>query len=209
MIFTNRQEAGELLAQKLMAYQSPETIVLGLARGGVVIGKVIAETLEVSFDVLTVKKLATDNDPELAIGALAPDNTKYIDWKLAHRLGIDEKAIQTLIIPRVQKLINERTLRYHRGRKHTVIRDKNVILVDDGAATGATMLTAVLYAKKKKARKIIVAVPVAPEEFIKDIKPEVDDLVVLDTPHDFRAVGQFYENFPQVSDDEVIQLLKG
>lgn len=208
MIFENRQEAGIQLAQKLEAYRSRESIVLGLARGGVVIAAAIAKKLGARLEVLVVKKLASENDPELAVGALAPGNIKYVDWKFAHRLGIDEDVINKVLIPKVQQLIDERTAKYHRGQKVINIRDKTVILTDDGAATGATMLTAVSWVKKKKARKIIVALPVSPKEFVQEIQAEVDDLIVLDTPDDFRAVGQFYKDFPQVDDREVVELLK-
>lgn len=208
VIFKNRIEAGVKLSEKLTSFRLTDAFVLGLARGGVVVASVISRTLSFPLDVLVVKKLASRMDPELAIGAVAPDGVLYIDWGFAHRLGIDEDTVNSELAPEVQQLIEERSLLYHRGRKRSDIKGKTVLLVDDGAATGATMRVAVRWAKKKKARKVIVAVPVAPPEVIKDLQPEADVLVVLDTPTQFRSVGQFYEQFSQVSDEEVVTLLR-
>lgn len=208
MIFKSRQHAGTLLAEKLTSYKTPDAIVLGLARGGIITASVVSSQLHIPLDVLVVKKMASSGDPELAIGAVAPDGVSYIDWKFAHRLGIDEYTINKELMPNLTKLILERTLRYRRGKKPIALQGKTVILVDDGVATGATMQVAVRWVKNKHAKKIVIAIPIAPQDFYTNIQTEVDDVIILETPSDFHAVGQFYEEFPQISDREVIQLLK-
>ena len=206
MILKDRHEAGVLLAKKLSSYSGKGGIVLGLARGGVVIARAVADTLKLPLDVLVVKKISAPGEAELAIGALAPDDVHHIDWRFAERLGVDEKYIKEAI-SRQSSAIREKTLLYRKGRKLYRFKEKIVILVDDGAATGATIEAAIKWLKKKHASKIIVALPVAPKELLQKISPEVDGLVVLETPHDFRAVGEFYQTFEQLTDKEVIELL--
>lgn len=207
MTFKNRNQAGLLLVQKLAPIVTPHTVVIGLARGGMVTASAVAREFHIPIDVLAVKKIATREDPELAIGAIAPDGILYVDWKFAHRLGFDEDRVNKELAPVPLALIHERMLRYRKGKRPLKVQGKTALLVDDGAATGATMQAAVAWAKKKHAEKIMVAVPVAPPSFYQSIRPDVDEVIVLETPSDFRAVGQFYEDFPQVSDEEVIELL--
>ena len=179
---------------------------MGLARGGIVVAAAICRAMDVPLDVLVVKKIPAPGQSELAIGALAPDNVSFIDWKFAGRLGIDENYIRTQILE-LNVQIKQKTSLYRKGRKPIDIRDKTVIIVDDGVATGATLEAAIKWTRKKHARKIIAALPVMPTDSMKKIKPEVDELVVLETPRDFSAVGQFYRDFPQVGDGEVVELL--
>lgn len=206
-MFTDRQQAGALLAEKLLAHRLAGAIVIGLPRGGVVVAAKIAHKIKLPLDVVVVKKIPSPGQAELGIGALAPDDVTHVDWKLAHRVGADEGYIRTQSAELNDK-IKQKTLLYRRGKKPLSVRDKVVIIVDDGLATGATMEAAIKWFKKKKVRRIIVAIPVAPPEVVAKIKPEVSELVVLETPGDFSAVGQFYKDFPQVEDNEVIQLLR-
>lgn len=207
MEFSNRQQAGILLAQKLVLARVHVDIVLGLARGGVVVAYHAAKQLKAPFDVLVVKKVSSPYQAEFGIGAVAPDHVSYIDWKTAHRTGVDEDYINAKT-SELNDEIRKKLLLYRKGKKPFHLKDKTVLLVDDGLATGATMEAAVKWVRKKNARRILVAIPVAPKEIIGKIKPEVSELMVLETPNDFSAVGQFYKEFPQVTDAEVVELLR-
>jgi putative phosphoribosyl transferase len=207
VIFTDRHHAGRLLSEKLTSYRNTPGIVLGLVRGGIVVAYEIAKSLELPLDALVVKKIPSPSEPELGIGALAPDNVSYIDWRLAQRVGADEAYIkrQTTALTEV---IREKLIVYRRGRKPLNVKGKVVILVDDGVATGATFEAAVKWLRKKKADKIVAAIPVAPVEILDKMTPEVADLLVIERASDLHAVGQFYSSFPQVEDTEVIAILK-
>ncbi len=206
-MFNDRAHAGSLLAQKLPQKRDSFLVVLGLARGGVVVAGSVADKLGVPFDLLVVKKIPSPENSELAMGAVAPDSVSYMDWQLAQRVGVDEHYVK-LQITNLNVQIKQKNHLYRKGRLPLVVKGKTVIVVDDGAATGATMQAAVIWLKKKKAAKIIIGLPVAPAGFVEKIKREVDELVVLETPRDFFSVGQFYNDFPQVSDNEVIELLQ-
>ncbi len=182
-------------------------MVLGLARGGVVVGRALAQALSLPLDVLVVKKIPAPGNAELAVGALAPDGVSVVHWIILQRLGADEDYLKTHI-PILTGEIKNRLQLYRKGRKPLEVKGKTVCVVDDGAATGATMEAAVKWLKKKKARKIIVALPVAPPDTVAKIKPEVNEMVVLETPPDLSAVGQFYDSFLQVEDGEVIKILR-
>lgn len=234
MFFKDRQHAGTLLADKLAAYKGKDIVVFGLARGGVVVAHQLANILHTPLDVLVIKKISSPMNPEFAIGALAPDGVSFINWKLAQRVGVDERYIKEAIsrLPRSSSssprpashsnrgelgeageasqtsAIRQKTLLYRKGGRPYRLKEKVVLLVDDGAATGATMEAAVKWCRKKHARRIIVALPVAPTEFVERVKHTVDHCIVLYTPTDFSAVGQFYKKFPQVEDREVIELLQ-
>ncbi len=207
MRFSDRRQAGELLAEKLTSVRSNSAIVVGLARGGVVVAAALARKLGLPLDVLVVKKIPSPADSEMAIGALAPDNVTRVDWKLAHLVGADECFINEQIA-RLNEEVKKRTLLYRKGVGPLVVRNKTVIAVDDGVATGSTIESAILWFKKKHADTIIVALPVVPSELVAKIKPEVDSLVTLEEPERLSAVGEFYQHFPQVTDAEVIELLK-
>ncbi len=207
VLFKDRYQAGILLASKLAAYQGSSARVLGVARGGIVVAKAIVQTLHMPLDVLVVKKLASPHNPEYAIGAVAPDSVSLIYWSAAHRVGVDERYVQESIRDK-SHLIRQQTLKYRKGRKPLDISDKTIIVVDDGAATGATMEVAIRWLRAKHARTICVALPVASEEATRRLSPEVDSCIVYDTVKDLSAVGAFYESFPQVTDEEVIRILQ-
>lgn len=205
-MFQSRIEAGKKLSEKVIQYKGPHTLVLGIPRGGVVVAKEVARALGVSMDVVTVKKLSAPLNPELAIGALAPDNVSYVEWRFATNMGVDEVYMQEEIA-RKNEVLKQQEKLFRKGKGPIKVRDKIVILVDDGIATGSTMEAAIKWLRKKGAHKIICAIPVAASDTIKRIKPEVDELVVLEEPLEFRAVGEFYKEFPQVEDREVCSLL--
>lgn len=206
MVFTDRTQAGNLLAEKLSSYRGTRGIILGLARGGVKTARAVANILKLPLDVLVVKKIGVPGQEELAIGALAPDGVSFIDWRFTQRLGVDDDFV-TSQITNLNDQIRQKTLVYRKGKKPYKFLEKVVILVDDGAATGATIEAAIKWLKKKHAKKIVIALPVAPKEFLSKIAPEVDELVILETPSEFQAVGQFYRDFKQIGDKEVVALL--
>lgn len=207
MRFKNRRQAGNLLAEKLSDYRGKQVLVLGLARGGVMIASEIGRILSLPVDVLIVKKIPSPGDTELAIGALTPDGVFFIDWKFAHRLGVDEAYVQAQFAS-LKAEIKRKNILYRKAKPPLLVKDKTIILADDGAATGATIEASVKWLKSKHAKKIIVALPVASQETLNKIKPEVNELVILEKPENFNSVGQFYEDFTQIADEKVIELLQ-
>lgn len=208
MIFTDRKEAGKRLALELHHFQqSPATVVIALPRGGVVVGYEVAQALSLPLDIISPRKIGAPFNPELAIGAITETGEKILFTDLIEQLGVSQEYIQKAIV-KEQEEAKRRLHYYRKNRKGRAISGKKVILVDDGLATGATMLAAIQTVRAEKAQQIIVAVPVAPAESVEKIAPLVDSIVCLSTPADFYAVGQFYNHFDQTSDQEVIQLLE-
>lgn len=191
-----------MLAQKLKDFQEEEILVLGLTRGGVVVAHEVAQELGAPWDILVVKKIGAPGNPELALGAVGPDKVVIWDEKLCQRVGVDEETKGEMLKSKsYEREEKEKFLR--QGRKLLSLEGKMVILVDDGIATGATTLTAVRWVQTQRPKKTILAVPVAPPDALEKLINEVDEIICLETPWDFAAVGQFYEDFPQVSDEEV------
>lgn len=199
-------QAGVLLAKKLREFVGKSTVVIGLARGGVPVAAAIASALQIPVDVMVVKKIGSPMNPEFGLGAVAPDGVTFIDWRTAHRVGVDEHYMNKAVSDQ-QSAVSEKTRQYRKGKKPYQLKDKTVIVADDGAATGASLEAAIKWLRVKKARKIIVALPVAPLDVVSKIKPEVDHLIALETPKEFGSVGQWYEDFEQVEDGEVIKML--
>lgn len=206
-MFKNREEAGKLLAEKLVSFKGGNTIVLAIPRGGVVVGKVIAGFLGCPLDILVVKKLGAPGNSELAIGAVAPNGVVYWDEVIVGSVGADEEYKNEELRIKNEEL-KERE-EYLRGGKGPLELDgKTVVLTDDGVATGATTIAAIRAVRNMEPKKVILAVPVIAGDTVEKIKKEVDELIYLEAPWDFYAVGQFYEEFGQVEDDEVKKLLK-
>lgn len=207
MIFKDRKEAGQKLVQKLQLFKGKDNVIIfGIPRGGVVVAAIVAEKLGLSLDIVVVKKIGAPGNLELAIGALGPKNTVYWDKDLCVRLGVNKvqssKLKAQILKERKEK---ERTLRGE--RKPLEIKGKTVILIDDGIATGATVLCALKFFRQEKAKAVILAVPVIAKETFNNIKRYFDKVVVLSSEENFYAVGQFYQDFPQVEDEEVIRIL--
>jgi len=207
VLFKDRRDAGIQLSEKLAFLRGKQATVLGLARGGIIVASAIASALEMAVDVLVVKKLSSPTNREFAIGAVAPDAVSVVHWKDAHRAGLDEDTVKHNI-EQLSFEIVERTRAYRRSKSPIVVKEKTIVLVDDGAATGATMEAAVLWARKKKANRIIVAIPVISQDAANTIRPEVEALITLGEEEHFGSVGEFYTEFPQVTDEEVIQSLR-
>lgn len=201
-VFEDRREAGFLLAKKLEKFAGNSNIlVLGMARGGVLVAKVISTFLNVPMDIFVVKKIGAPNNPELAVGGVAPGNTVFWNEDLVQRLGIKPDLAEVLRQGKEKE--REKQEKYLRGDKPLEISGKTVILVDDGVATGASVVAGSKFLRKKMARGIILAVPVIAKDTLRDIKEYFDDIIFLKAVEEFHAVGQFYKNFPQIENEEV------
>jgi putative phosphoribosyl transferase len=208
MVFKNREEAGKKLAVKLKNFQEKKNlIVLAIPRGGLAVGKELSTALNCPLDIIVTKKIGAPGNPELAIGAVGAVGEPVINEELASRVGADEKYLEKEIADRQAEV--ERRIKEYRGeRPPPDFKDKIVIITDDGVATGATMEAAVEVVRQQEPKKIVVAVPVTARDSLKKLEEKADEVIYLDAPLMFFAVGQFYQEFGQVSDKEVINLLK-
>jgi putative phosphoribosyl transferase len=205
--FSNRAEAGQLLAEKLLDYAGgDDVIVLGLPRGGVPVAFEVAQRLHVPLDVFIVRKLGVPGFEELAIGAIASGGVRVLNQDVASALpNVDE--IVDVVTARETAELQRREQSYRDGRCAPALAGRTVILVDDGLATGATMRAAVKALRQRDVAKIVVAAPVGAPETCREFEHEVDEIVCAMAPEFFQAVGQYYEDFSQTSDDEVRELL--
>ncbi len=206
--FKNRREAGRKLGELLRNLTvRDERVVLALPRGGVPVASEAAEILEAPLDVFLVRKLGVPGQEELAMGSIAQDDVRFINEDIVQSLDIPQKVIDKVAAG--EKVELERRLRKYRGSRETPnVSGKTVLLIDDGLATGASMLAAVRAVRKLEPKKIISAVPVAAESTCHKLESEADKVVCMYTPQPFNSVGQWYEEFPQVSDDEVCELMQ-
>lgn len=207
MIYENRNEAGRMLASTLQEYkQRSDVIVLALPRGGVPVGYEVASELGLQLDVFVVRKLGTPGQEELAMGAVASGGTVVVNEEVVRALGIATETVEGIVRREITEV--ERREREFRGERAVVeVAGKTVILVDDGLATGSTMRAAIAALKAQYPAKIVVAVPVAAAATCTRIRDEVDEIVCLQTPSDFFAVGEWYKDFRQTTDEEVRELL--
>jgi putative phosphoribosyl transferase len=199
---TNREQAAELLADRLAHYRGEKGVVLAIPRGGLPVAAPIAKRLGMPLEVVVSKKIGHPSNPEFAIGAVSLD-----DVEVDYRSDVSQEYIAAEAA-RLQESLRKKYRLFMGNRQPVDVRDRIVILVDDGIATGKTLLSTVNTIKKKHPRKIIVAVPVAPASAIRHFEAIVDEVVCLLVPPFFQAVGQFYQEFTQVSDEEVIFLLQ-
>lgn len=207
MFYKNRQDAGRQLAEKLKQYAVEEPIILALPRGGVVLGYEIAKELKAPLDIVVPRKIGAPNQPEFGIGAIAPNKVQIINEGALKMLGLTENDLKELIEYETKEM--ERRIKlYRKGLPDINIQGKTVIIVDDGLATGVSTKAALLSIKKMNPKKIILAVPVGPPDTTSRFRQEVDDLICIYEPIDFYAVGGYYEDFSQISDEEVIDLLQ-
>ena len=207
MFFQDRQDAGQQLGMALAGYRGEETVVLGIPRGGVVVAAEVAKILRAPLDLIIPRKIGAPRNSEVAIGAVAPDGTVILDNRMVAVMGISDDEI-TSLAEKVRVEISRREETYRGGRPARNLAGKVVILVDDGIATGYTILAALRAIKKQGPKKLILAVPVAPADTIRDLEREADQLICLEIPEDFYAVGQFYKEFDQTEDQEVMTLIK-
>ena len=206
ILFSNREEAGRRLAEQLKEYKGKNAIVLAVPRGGVVVAYQVAKELFAPLDLIIPRKLGAPGNPELAMGAVTQDGTIVLNEDIVEQLGIPKSCIKEEAAGQIKEI--ERRMKAYRGdRPFPDLANKIVIVVDDGIATGATIRAAIQSIKKRKPAFIVIAVPVAPPETVRSLEKESDRVVVLETPEWFMAIGQFYENFEQTSDEEVLELL--
>ena len=205
MIFRDRQDAGRRLAEALEKYRGADAIVLAIPRGGVVVGYEVARALGLPLDVIIPRKIGAPYQPELAIGAIGEDEY-VLDQQTVQYLGVSQQYISEEI-ERQKREIERRWKLYRNDRPFPDLTGKTAILADDGIATGYTTMAAARAIRKRKPAKLVLAVPIAPPESVARLRPEVDELIVLDTPEPFFAVGSWYEVFDQTTDEEVIELL--
>jgi predicted phosphoribosyltransferase len=210
--FHDRRDAAALLAVRLKEIydkrflaEKEKPIVLAIPRGGVVTGDEIARWLEADLDVIISKKIGAPNNPELAVGAVMHDGSFFPNSDIISALGITEDYIKYQVSEKMKEI--ERRLDKFRGSREYRLKGRTVILVDDGIATGATVFAAINWLKRQGLKELIVAMPVGPADTIKKLRQIIKDVVVLRSPIDFMAVGEFYDDFAQVSDDEVVEIM--
>jgi putative phosphoribosyl transferase len=207
MRFRNRSEAGRLLAELLRRYASrDDVIVLALPRGGVPVAHEVARALGAPLDVFLVRKLGVPGQEEFAMGAIATGGALVLDEDVVRTLGISRQELGR-VISAEQRELQRREAAYRAGRDPPNLEGKTVILVDDGLATGSTMRAAALAVRQQRPARIVVAVPVAAAETCDEFRGDVDEIVCALTPEQFRAVGLWYDDFSQTSDEEVRELL--
>lgn len=206
MVFEDRYQAGLLLAEKLQIFSGEKNVlVLGIPRGGVVVAKAISDNLKTPLDALITKKISAPKEPELAIGAVGPHGSVVLDHKLITDLEISPIYIEKKA-QEVSDEVVERTLKFNKRKLN--LKDKIIILVDDGIARGATAEVAIKYLKTEQISRLILAVPVIPKTSLLKFEKLVNEVVYLEAPINFGSAGQFYKSFPQISDEEVVKLLK-
>ena len=206
MLFTNRKKAGQELAQELKRQSIEADIVLALPRGGVAVAAEVAQAIKTKLDVLIVRKLGAPAQAELAIGAVAETGLVLLDHETIKLYGVTDTYIAR-VIEQEKKRIKEYQQAFRSGKDLPSLAGKKVVLVDDGIATGFTVKAAIEACEQAGAAQVIVATPVAPSDTCAELEQKVDRLIVLQKPLDFRAIGQFYEDFEQVSSQEVRKIL--
>jgi len=207
MIFANRAEAGRSLAWRLEKYANrDDVVVLGIPRGGIPVAFEVARALRAPLDVFLLRKLGVPGQEELAFGAIASGGVLVLDCQILRTLSISSREIERITTQAQQKLARRETV--YRGDEPPVsVSGKIVILVDDGIATGASLLAGIRALRQLRPAKIVVAVPVAPTPVCKRLAYEVDEMVCVAMPEPFGAVGQYYDDFSQVEDEKVVELL--
>jgi putative phosphoribosyl transferase len=207
-LLKNRQEAGQLLASKLLSYANDsETLILALPRGGVPVAYCIAQRLNLPLDVCLVRKLGVPQRPELAMGAIGTGGIMVINKSVVESLAISDETIQT-VAQRERQELERRELLYRGDRPDPIIQEQTIILVDDGAATGSTLQAAITTIRQQSPRAIIVAVPIVSPEAFLALRSEVEEFVYLYSPHPLQSISLWYSNFEQTTDEEVCNLLK-
>jgi len=205
--FADRVDAGKRLATALRSYRSKDAIVLAIPRGGIVVGFEISKELGVSLDIIVPRKIGAPDNPELAIGAVAEDGTTILNERLVTDLGVSDDFIKNE--SERQKAEIERRLASYRGDvPYPSLKNRVVIIVDDGIATGYTMKAAIASVRKKGAKSVVIAIPVGPPSTINELERVTDRVICLYTPEEFYAIGEFYEDFSQTTDEEVKRLFR-
>ena len=206
-IFDDRRDAGRALVAEIQRLGLDDPLILGLPRGGIPVAFEIAKALDAELDTLVVRKLGAPFQPELAVGAIASGGIKVLNEDVLNRASGLNDSVLKKIIEREKLELARRELAYRGDREHSPLAGRNVVLVDDGMATGATMRAAALAVRSQRPAKLIVAVPTASQDALEMIGPLADEVICLEAPPHFYAVGEWYRHFGQTTDDEVRRLL--
>ena len=205
--FEDREEAGRRLAERLSRYRDERPVVFALPRGGVPVGYEISRALGVPLEVFVARKLGAPSQPEFGIGAVAPGGVRILNEDVVRRLGIPDDYVERITERETAEV--ERRLRHFRGgRPEPEVRGRTAILVDDGLATGVTARAAIKALHRLEPRRLVLAAPVCAAQTAELLGPEVDELICLEAPADLGAIGFWYRDFSQTSDEEVIELLE-
>ena len=207
MLFYDRTDAGRRLAKLLKRRIQGPCVVLAIPRGGVVVGYEVAKELGCPLDVVISRKVGAPAQPELAVGAVAEDGVVFVDEEIAGLVGVSRDYVERRAREELRE-VRRRAEEYRGGREMPELSGKTVVLVDDGLATGLTMMAAVHMARNKGAEKVVVAVPVSPPETVAKLQRHADEVICLETPSNFYAIGQFYERFDQLTDEETNSILR-
>lgn len=209
MKFRSRADAGEALAERLVKVEGHggPVLILGIPRGGVILADVVSRRLGAGLDIVIPRKLGAPGNEELAVGAVMEDGTEYINRYLVTALRIQPEYLAKEKAEQMTE-IRRRSAAYRRPGMPYRIEGKTVVLVDDGIATGATVIAAARWVRKQKPDTLVIAVPVAPAQTVEALRHEADAVIVLETPRDFGAVGEFYEEFKPVTDDQVMGIMR-
>ncbi|HYF84781.1 MAG TPA: phosphoribosyltransferase family protein [Clostridia bacterium] len=205
-MFTDRKDAGRKLLKELERFRSENPLILAVPRGGVVIAHEMIKELALEWDLIIPRKIGAPHNKEVAIGAVSYDGSYFTDEGYVDMLGVSNRYIEEEAAFQLDEI--KRRMREYRGTDDFPnVKDRTVIIVDDGIATGFTILAAIKSIKKQGANKVIVAVPVAPRDTVEKLSREVDEVICLEVPEEFYAVGMHYKNFSEVSDEEVAEII--
>jgi putative phosphoribosyl transferase len=207
MPFLNRVDAGRRLARELLALRGEDVVVLGLPRGGVPVAFEVAAALEAPLDVIVVGKLGVPSQPELGMGAIGENGVRIVNDDVVRRAGITEEEL-AIVEQRERAKLDRRARGFRGDRPDVALTGRTVVIVDDGIATGSTARAACQVARRRGVSRLVLAVPVAPAAAIRELRREADQVVCLETPRLFFAVGEFYANFSPTSDEEVRSCLQ-
>ena len=206
-MFRNREEAGRMLADKLSQYRNdPTALILALPRGGVAVGYQLSLALHVPLDVFITRKIGAPGNPEYAIGAMAETGSHYLNQEAVSSFGLSRYGLDRLIRVQEKEIARRKDL-YRQGRPLPQLTGRTVLLVDDGIATGSTFMASALAIRGLQPRRLVGVIPVGPLSTIREVRAHVDELVVLMTPDPFEAVGNFFMDFTQVEDRDVVEYL--
>ena len=206
-MFRNREEAGRILADELSRYRNdPTALILALPRGGVAVGYQLSLALQIPLDVFITRKIGAPGNPEYAIGAVTETGSHYLNQEAVSSFGLSQHELNRLIQVQEKEIARRRKL-YREGRLLPQLTGRTVLLVDDGIATGSTFIASALAIRSLQPRHLVGVIPVGPPSTIREVRSHVDELVVLMTPDSFETVGNFFVDFTQVEDRDVIQYL--
>ena len=207
MLFRDRVEAGRRLATELMKFRGDDVVVVGIPRGGVVVANEVAKALGAPLDIVVTRKIGAPGNPEFALGAVTQEGEVIMDWKAAESLGASRAYLDEEVRMKRDQ-VKERMDNLRGKVPYPLLEGKTVIIVDDGIATGSSVEAAVISVRRRNPKSIVVAVPVAPSESVERLSKGVAEVVCLERPWGFLAIGEFYRDFGQVEDSEVRRILE-